>query len=91
MSRNNGRTLLLALMLAGSPTALAYAADANDVGEVVVTGSHLRTTGLQSPVPITVVSATELQAMAPKTLIEGVTQLPQFYNSQPPLLGVWLL
>ena len=92
MSRHNGRTLTLALMLAGSPTALAYAADGaggSNVQEVVVTGSHLRTTGVLSPTPLTVVSGNELTAMAPKTLIEGVTQLPQFYNSQTPNSGNW--
>ena len=73
-----------ALMLANAP---AYAA-AGD-GEVVVTGSHLRQTGLQSPVPMTTVTSTELQAMAPRTLIEGLVQLPQFYNSQTPNSGNW--
>jgi outer membrane receptor protein involved in Fe transport len=59
------------------------------VQEVVVTGSHLRQNGLQSPVPITAVTATELKAMSPSTLIEGVTKLPQFYNSQTPNSGNW--
>lgn len=76
------------VLLLGVP---AFAADAagGSVQEVVVTGSHLRQNGLQSPVPMTTVTATELQAMAPRTLIEGVTQLPQFYNSQTPNSGNW--
>jgi outer membrane receptor protein involved in Fe transport len=53
----------------------------------VVTGSHIRQNGLQSPVPLTVVTATELKAMAPTTLIEGLAQLPEFYNSQTPNSG----
>ena len=93
MSRTNGRTLALALMLAGSPTALAYAADANqtasNVKEVVITGSHLRQTGVNSPVPLTVVDATQLKQMAPTTLVEGVSQLPEFYASQTPQSGGW--
>ena len=90
MTSRDKRTWILALMLAASPGALAHAAEAAaNVQEVVVTGSHLRQNGISSPVPVTVVSATELQAMAPKTLIEGVTQLPQFYNSQTPNSGNW--
>jgi outer membrane receptor protein involved in Fe transport len=93
MSRTNGRTLALALLLAGSPTALAYAADsdsgASNVKEVVITGSHLRQTGVNSPVPLTAVDATQLKQMAPATLLEGVTQLPVFYASQTPQSGGW--
>ena len=74
-----------ALMLANAP---AHAAAAGD-SEVVVTGSHLRQTGLQSAVPMTTVTSSELQAMAPRTLIEGLVQLPQFYNSQTPNSGNW--
>ena len=77
-----------ALLLGGAP---AFAADTAPAaaGEVVVTGSHLRQNGLQSPVPMTTVSSAELQAMAPRTLIEGLVQLPQFYNSQTPNSGNW--
>ena len=90
MTRICGRTLFAATLLAGA-SAIAVSAHAQDAGgaataveEVVVTGSHLRTNGMQTPVPITVVSAAELKSMAPSTLVEGVTQLPQFYNSQTP-------
>jgi outer membrane receptor protein involved in Fe transport len=82
---------LFAALAAGAP-AVAAAADASDAStlqEVVVTGSHIRQNGLQSPVPITVVTATELKAMAPTTLVEGVVELPQFYNSQTPNSGNW--
>jgi outer membrane receptor protein involved in Fe transport len=87
MARNNGRKLLLAALLAASsPAVIAHAAESD---EVVVTGSHLRQNGLQSPVPMVKVSAVELEAMAPRTLVEGVVQLPQFYNSQTPNAGNW--
>ena len=101
MTRNNGRTLLMALMVAASPAAIAHAADAangskaakasNDssVQEVVITGSHLRQTGVNSPVPLTVVGAAQLKNMSPTTLVEGVTQLPEFYGSQTPQSGAW--
>jgi outer membrane receptor protein involved in Fe transport len=90
MTRDHGRRVLLAALLAASPAAMARAAHAQEasggssVQEVVVTGSHIRSNGMQTPVPITVISAAELKSMAPTTLIEGVTQLPQFYNSQTP-------
>jgi len=91
-----GRMARLALTCGASGAALLFAstsclaADAAKAsGEIVVTGSHLRQNGLLSPVPVTTVTATELQAMAPRTLIEGVVQLPQFYNSQTPNSGNW--
>ena len=89
MYRNTARMMILAALGAGAP-GLAAAADAPDsttLQEVVVTGSHIRQNGLQSPVPITVVTAQELKAMAPSTLIEGLVQLPEFYNSQTPNSG----
>ena len=94
MTRGNGRTLLMALMVAASPLAIAHAADGQDkksgeVSEVVITGSHLRQTGVNSPVPLTVVGAAQLKDMAPTTLVEGVTQLPEFYGSQTPQSGGW--
>jgi outer membrane receptor protein involved in Fe transport len=98
MSRNNGRIALWAALAAGTALAgvpqIAAAADASDsttstLQEVVVTGSHLRQNGLQSPVPLTVVTSTELKAMAPTTLVEGLVQLPEFYNSQTPNNGGW--
>jgi outer membrane receptor protein involved in Fe transport len=66
----------------GSPPA---AEDSNDDGQTItVTGSRLRTNGMQAPVPVTVLPAEELQSMAPGNLIEGLAELPQFYNSQTP-------
>ena len=87
-----------ALLLGGAP---AFAADATTklpakaadaaakpaTPELLVTGSHLRQTGMQSPVPLTTVSAVELQKMAPTTLVEGISQLPQFYGNQTPTSG----
>jgi len=52
--------------------------------EIVVTGTRLRLSGMQTPVPVTAVEAAELEAMAPGNLITSVSQLPQFYNNQTP-------
>ncbi|HET7607235.1 MAG TPA: Plug domain-containing protein, partial [Gammaproteobacteria bacterium] len=50
------------------------------VEEVTVTGSRLIQSGVNTPTPVTAVSAAELQTMAPTTLIESLSQLPVFYN-----------
>jgi len=52
---------------------------------IVVTGSRLMMqTGMDTPVPITAVQAEELEAMDPTSLINSVSQLPQFYGNQTP-------
>ena len=73
-----------ALLLAAVPSFAAEAPQAGAVEEIVVTGSRLRQDGMRTPVPVTAVGASELKAMAPTTVIEGITQLPQFYGSQSP-------
>lgn len=63
--------------------ALGGVAAAQDapVDEVTVTGSRLRTSGFQTPTPVTSVTADDLDLMAPGNLIESVTQLPIFFNN----------
>ena len=56
---------------------------------IVVTGSRVRTDGMQAPVPLTVVSADEVEALSPGALISGVSQLPQFYGNQTPNSGAF--
>jgi iron complex outermembrane receptor protein len=56
---------------------------------IVVTGSRVRTDGMQAPVPLTVVSAEEIEALSPGALISGVSQLPQFYGNQTPNSGAF--
>src|SRR5690606_11560447 len=51
---------------------------------IVVTGSRLFTSGMETPVPVTAVQGEELEAMDPSSLIASVTQLPQFYGNQTP-------
>ncbi|WP_133162110.1 TonB-dependent receptor plug domain-containing protein [Hyphococcus luteus] len=58
------------------------AGDADDV--VMVTGTRISQTGMQTPVPVTAVDADMLQTMAPGNIIEGVSQLPQFFDNQTP-------
>ena len=65
---------------------LAQDEDAENEEEatIVVTGSRLATTGMDTPVPVTAVQAEELEAMDPASLIASVSQLPQFYGNQTP-------
>jgi len=86
-----GGVSAMALSLGAMP-ALAQEADAGPADSaaqadsaaeaIVVTGSRLRVDGTKSPTPITVVSADELSAMGPSGLVEGVSQLPQFFGNQ---------
>lgn len=70
----------LAVLLALSGAGSVQAQDAV-LEEISVTGSRIRESGMTTPTPVTTVSLTELQAMAPGTLVEGMAQLPQFYGS----------
>ena len=58
-------------------------------GPIVVTGSRVRTDGMQAPVPVTVVSAEALETLSPGPIISGVSQLPQFYGNQTPNSGAF--
>lgn len=65
----------------------AFAQDEGDDADdevIVITGSRLITTGMESPVPVTAVQAEELDAMDPSSLINSVSQLPQFYGNSTP-------
>lgn len=55
--------------------------DTTAVSEVVVTGSRLVKDGTRAPTPVTVVSAQQLQAAAPRTITDGLLQLPVFKGS----------
>lgn len=76
--------LRLAVAAALGVAPLAGHAQDSTVEEVVVTGTRIERTGMQTPTPVTVVDAAELAAMAPGALIDGVSQLPQFFGNQTP-------
>jgi len=54
---------------------------------IVVTGSRIRSDGMQAPVPVTVVSAESIEALSPGAMITGLSQLPQFYGNQTAAAG----
>jgi len=79
------RTILssaLATVIAGM-TGITYAQDSN-LDEIVVTGSRIRMTGMETPTPVTALEAMELTTMAPGNMIESLSQLPQFLNNSSP-------
>jgi outer membrane receptor protein involved in Fe transport len=84
----NGQTMNLsynrlarAVCLACLGMAAQQAIAQEPVEEVTVTGSRLIASGVNTPTPVTAVSAAELQTMAPTTLIESLSQLPVFHNN----------
>lgn len=80
--RRNQIALAVALAIAASGS--AYAQEQTEeplpaLQEVRITGSRITTTeGINAPTPVTAVQATELQQMAPGSLVEALSQLPQF-------------
>jgi iron complex outermembrane receptor protein len=65
-----------------TPVAPAGTAAPQPGGEdIIITGSRLATDGRRAPTPVTVATAQQLQLAAPKSLSEGLTQLPAFKGS----------
>ncbi len=51
----------------------------------MITGSRIqRTSGMETPTPVTSVDFSELADMNPRQMVEGLSQLPQFLNNQRP-------
>jgi len=49
--------------------------------EIVVTGSRIRTNGMETPTPVTVVEMQEVDVISPSAVVDGLAELPQFYGS----------
>jgi iron complex outermembrane receptor protein len=76
-----GASIVGMALAQGAPAAEAQADD-EELGEVVVTGSRITgSVGMAAPTPVTAVSAEELTALSPSTLISALSQLPQFYGN----------
>ncbi len=79
---HKGVSIAVAVALAMGSSLASGAQD--DLSEVTVTGSRIARTGLETPTPVTAVTTTDLQDMNPRQLIEGLSQLPQFFNNRRP-------
>lgn len=84
MTFSNLLRLALFCGVALPTTALAQAAEPQDLSEVVVTGSNVIRNGYQAPTPVTTVQTDQLQAATPSRLGEALLQLPQFKGSPSP-------
>lgn len=52
--------------------------------EVITTGSRITQSGMNTPTPVTMVTTDDLDLMAPGNIVEGLSQLPQFYGNSTP-------
>jgi len=76
-----GSASLIGLVVAAPAMAQAPAAG-SEAEAIVITGSRIQLSpGMSTPVPVTAVQAVELKQMAPSTIVEGLSQLPQFYGN----------
>ena len=71
----------LQLIMAQSAAAAPIPDDSKPAGEVVVTGSRLKT-GFSTPTPVTAMSIQQLQTVAPNSVGDALAQLPEFSGSQ---------
>jgi len=52
--------------------------------EIKVTGTRIRQSGMNTPTPVTVMSADDLQNFAPGQMIDALDQVPQFMGNASP-------
>src|SRR6266404_3645374 len=82
-----GSVALSATISAWSATAFAQAPAADppaDLEAITVTGSRIIREGYESPTPLTIVNAEQLQSGAQGNVADLLVALPQFVNSQTP-------
>jgi len=65
----------------------AHAQEAQEIGEVIVTGSRITRSGFTAPTPTTVLGAEEIAKKAPVNIADYVNQLPQLAASTTPRTG----
>jgi len=85
MARSCAVAMAVAIAISAENVRAAQAstpAAEQELGEVVVTGSRITgSVGMTTPTPVTAVTADELAALSPSTLISAMSQLPQFYGN----------
>src|SRR5690606_16984710 len=79
--RKSRLPIAIALAIAGAEGTVHAQTEDAAVEEVVVTGSRLRPTGMDTPNPVTIVTPEEINLLSPTTMVEGLAQLPQFFMS----------
>src|SRR5882724_10129838 len=61
---------------------IAYAQSTTGVESVTVTGSRVISDAANSPTPLTIISAAQLEATTPTNIPDGLNKLPVFQGSQ---------
>jgi iron complex outermembrane recepter protein len=70
--------------LAYGVSGAVHAQDEPNLEEITVTGTRIVRSGMVTPVPVTAVTASELQNMSAGTLLDALAQLPPFFANQSP-------
>src|SRR5512134_3250185 len=74
-----------AVALALASAQYGFAAEEEQLEEVQVTGSRIaQAPGMFTPTPVTAVQIEELETMAPGSLIDSLSTLPQFFGNPSP-------
>ena len=81
--------LLLGMMLSGVPVLAQSDTSSKETGtsdefyleEITVTGTRLRTNGMETPTPVTVVTPGQIEVISPTAMVDGLAKLPQFFGS----------
>jgi outer membrane receptor protein involved in Fe transport len=63
---------------------IAAAQDASPIDEVTVTGSRITRDGMNTPTPVTAITAEDMQMMAPGQFIDSLDYLPPFFMNDSP-------
>ena len=77
------KRVAVAIALAMGTANLVHGQDAKEgVQEVTITGSRITTqSGMNAPTPVTAVSSAELTQMSPGSVVDSLSQLPQFFGN----------
>lgn len=74
-------TLLASALLSSTLLAAGPASAQDEPEQVLVTGSRIVRSGMQTPTPVTAVTNQELSSMDPGNVVDALAQLPQFFNN----------
>ena len=78
------RPSLCALAVSMAISGMAQAQDAASIEEINVTGTRIIRSGVNTPTPVTTVTAAELDRVAPGNMIDSLSTLPQFFGNITP-------
>lgn len=80
--RRNCAVLASALLCSAGLLSTSPVSAQDELEEVLVTGSRIVRSGMQTPTPVTAVTRQELSNLEPGNLVDALAQLPQFLNNE---------